>query len=86
MKENDDVQGTNGEDEVNMEDEEDEVVEMEEEDEEDDDDDDVDDLLIPNFSVRDRDDLFFAGNFPSSWSAGSAGDGGGWWRRIILFF
>ncbi|KAF3537903.1 hypothetical protein F2Q69_00019775 [Brassica cretica] len=68
LKENDDVQGTNGDEVVNMEDE--------ELDEEEDDDDDVDDLLIPNFSVRDRDDLFFAGNFPS-WSAGSAGDGGG---------
>ncbi|KFK26883.1 hypothetical protein AALP_AA8G305900 [Arabis alpina] len=70
LKENDDVQGTNGDEEVNMEDEEDE---MEEEEEGEEDDDDVDDLLIPNFTVRDRDDLFF----PSSWSAGSAGDGGG---------
>nr|QIN97380.1 WRKY43 transcription factor [Isatis tinctoria] len=76
LKENDDdVQGANGEEEANMEDE--ELDEVEEEEEEDDDvDDDVDDLLIPNFAVRDRDDLFFAGNFPS-WSAGSAGDGGG---------
>uniref|UniRef100_A0A1J3H7V7 Putative WRKY transcription factor 27 n=1 Tax=Noccaea caerulescens TaxID=107243 RepID=A0A1J3H7V7_NOCCA len=73
LKENDEVQGTNGDEEVNMED--DELDEVEEEEEEDDEDDDVDDLLIPNFAVRDRDDLFFAGNF-SSWSAGSAGDGG----------
>ncbi|CAH8334020.1 unnamed protein product [Eruca vesicaria subsp. sativa] len=69
LKENDNVQVANGDEEVNMEDEElDEV--------EDDEDDDVDDLLIPNYAVRDQDDLFFAGNFPS-WSAGSAGDGDG---------
>ena len=61
--------------EVNMEEEEEEE-EVEEDDEEEEDDDDVDDLLIPNLAVRDRDDLFFAGSFPS-WSAGSAGDGGG---------
>lgn len=74
LKENEGVQGTNGDEditsqEVNMEDEEDEVGE------EDDEDDDVDGLLIPNYGVRDRDDMFFAGNLPS-WSAGSAGDGG----------
>ncbi|XP_010445280.1 PREDICTED: probable WRKY transcription factor 27 [Camelina sativa] len=79
LKGNDDVQGTNGDEdmisqEVNMEDEEEDV---EEEDDEDvGEDDDMDDLLIPNLAVRDRDDLFFAGNF-SSWSAGSAGGGGG---------
>ncbi|KAL1206728.1 putative WRKY transcription factor 27 [Cardamine amara subsp. amara] len=77
LKENDNVQGTNGDEdiisqEVNMEDEEEED---EVEGEEDDEDDDVNDLLIPNYAVRDRDNFFFAGNFPS-WSAGSAGDGG----------
>ncbi|EOA13536.1 hypothetical protein CARUB_v10026599mg [Capsella rubella] len=80
LKGNDDVRGTNGDEdmmsqEVNM-DEEEEEEEEEEVEEEDDEDDDVDDILIPNLAVRDRDDLFFAGNF-SSWSAGSAGDGGG---------
>ncbi|CAD5334723.1 putative WRKY transcription factor 27 [Arabidopsis thaliana] len=80
LKGNDDVQETNGDEdmvgqEVNMEEEEEEE-EVEEDDEEEEDDDDVDDLLIPNLAVRDRDDLFFAGSFPS-WSAGSAGDGGG---------
>lgn len=88
MKGNDDVQATNGDEdiisqEVNMEEEEEEEEEVEEEDDDDDgEDDDADDLLIPNLAVRDRDDLFFAGNFPS-WSAGSSGDGGGWWKRII---
>ncbi|KAG7537679.1 WRKY domain superfamily [Arabidopsis suecica] len=81
LKGNDDVQVTNGDEdiisqEVNMEEEEEEEEVEEEDDDDDGEDDDVDDLLIPNLAVRDRDDLFFAGNFPS-WSAGSAGDGGG---------
>ncbi|CAN8252722.1 unnamed protein product [Cochlearia groenlandica] len=73
LNENDDVhQETNVEEEEGV-----NVEEEEEEEDYDDVDDDVEDVLIPNLTVRDRDDdLFFGGDF-RSWSSGSAGDGGG---------